>query len=135
MRQPYFVDIVQNVFARFVVVLTVALQDFMTAWRIFERHERCIGLLLFADPIGSAFCLLCKEILRVRGVKLYKTPITPTPNHAEQSSHAFKIQLSDKNSPRPLLKIKPKTYLHHNIHSPTSPHANLLSLNRRLSFF
>ena len=28
---------------------------------------------------------------------------------------------------RPLLKIKPKTYLHHNIQSPTSPHANLLS--------
>ena len=47
--KPYFVDIVQNVFARFVVVLTVALQDFMVAERVFERNERCIGLLLFAD--------------------------------------------------------------------------------------
>lgn len=44
-----------------------------------------------------------------------------------QKSHAFKIQLSQKLDPHPLMKIKPKTYLHHNIHSQTSPHANLLS--------
>ena len=54
-RQPNFVDIVQNVFARFVVVLTVALQDFMVAERVFERNERCIGLLLFADKEDERF--------------------------------------------------------------------------------
>ena len=41
-RQPDFVDLMKNIIARLVVVLTVALQDFMTAWRIFERHERNI---------------------------------------------------------------------------------------------
>lgn len=54
-RQPYFVDVVQNVFARFVVVLTVALQDFMVAKRVFERNERRIGLLLFADKEDERF--------------------------------------------------------------------------------
>ena len=34
--KPYFVDIVQNVFARFVVVLTVALQDFKS----FEKKAK-----------------------------------------------------------------------------------------------
>ena len=53
--KPYFVDIVRNVFARFVVVLTVALQDFMVAERVFERNERCIGLLLFADKEDERF--------------------------------------------------------------------------------
>ena len=36
--KPYFVDIVQNVFAR-----------------VFERNERCIGLLLFADKEDERF--------------------------------------------------------------------------------
>ena len=53
--KPYFVDVVQNVFARFVVVFSVALQDFMVAERVFERNERCIGLLLFADEEYKRF--------------------------------------------------------------------------------
>ena len=47
-RQPYFVNVMQDIFARLVVVLTVALQDFMVAERVFERNERCIGLFLCA---------------------------------------------------------------------------------------
>ena len=41
-RQPDFVDIMQNILARLMVVLAVALQDFVTARRVFERHERNI---------------------------------------------------------------------------------------------
>ena len=48
-RQPDFVDIVQNVFARLMVVFAVALQDFVTARRVFERHERDIRAVLCAD--------------------------------------------------------------------------------------
>ena len=41
-RQPDFVDIMQNILARLMVVLAVALQDFVTARQVFERHERNI---------------------------------------------------------------------------------------------
>ena len=45
----------KNIIAWFVVVFAVALQDFVTARRVFERHERCIGLLLFADKEDERF--------------------------------------------------------------------------------
>lgn len=45
----------QNVLARFVVVLSVALQDFMVAKRVFERNERCIGLFLCANEEYKRF--------------------------------------------------------------------------------
>ena len=48
-RQPDFVDIMQNILARLMVVLAVALQDFVTARRVFERHERNIRAVLCAD--------------------------------------------------------------------------------------
>ena len=48
-RQPDFVYIVQNILARFVVVFAVALQDFVIARRIFERHERYIRAVLCTD--------------------------------------------------------------------------------------
>ena len=54
-RQPYFVDIVQNVLARLMVVFAVALQDFVTARRVFERHERNIRAILCADEEDERF--------------------------------------------------------------------------------
>ena len=54
-RQPDFVDIVQNVFARLMVVFAVALQDFVTARRVFERHERYIRAFLCADEEDERF--------------------------------------------------------------------------------
>ena len=54
-RQPDFVDIVQNVFARLMVVFAIALQDFVTARRVFERHERNIRAILCADEEDERF--------------------------------------------------------------------------------
>ena len=54
-RQPDFVDIVQNILARLMVVLAVALQDFVTARRVFERHERNIRAFLCTDEKDERF--------------------------------------------------------------------------------
>ena len=54
-RQPDFVDIVQNGFARLMVVFAVTLQDFVTARRVFERHERYIRAILCADKEDERF--------------------------------------------------------------------------------
>ena len=54
-RQPDFIDVVQNVVARFVVVFSVALQNFVVAERIFERHKRGIRLLLCTDKEDKRF--------------------------------------------------------------------------------
>ena len=45
----------QYVFARFVVVFSVTLQDFVTARRVFERHERNIRAVLCADKEDERF--------------------------------------------------------------------------------
>ena len=54
-RQPDFVDIVQNGFARLMVVFAVTLQDFVTARRVFERHERYIRAVFCADEEDERF--------------------------------------------------------------------------------
>ena len=54
-RQPDFVDIVQNILARLMVVFAVTLQDFVTARRVFERHERYIRAVLCADEEDERF--------------------------------------------------------------------------------
>ena len=54
-RQPDFVDIVQNILARLMVVFAVALQDFVTARRVFERHERNIRAFLCSDEEDERF--------------------------------------------------------------------------------
>ena len=48
-RQPNVVDVVQNIFARLMVVFAIALQDFVTARRVFERHERNIRAFFCAN--------------------------------------------------------------------------------------
>lgn len=50
-----FVDVMQNIFARFVVVCTVALQDFVIAERVFQRYEWRIRLLFCADEENERF--------------------------------------------------------------------------------
>ena len=54
-RQPDFVDIMQNILARLMVVLAVALQDFVTARRVFERHERNIRAFFCTDKEDERF--------------------------------------------------------------------------------
>ena len=54
-RQPNLVDMVQDILARLVVMLTVALQNFVVAERVFERHERSIRLFLCADKEDERF--------------------------------------------------------------------------------
>ena len=54
-RQPNVVDVVQNIFARLMVVFAIALQDFVTARRVFERHERNIRAFLCADEEDERF--------------------------------------------------------------------------------
>ena len=45
----------KNIFVRLVVVFAVALQDFVTARRVFERHERNIRAILCADEEDERF--------------------------------------------------------------------------------
>ena len=45
----------KNVLARLMVVFAVALQDFVTARRVFERHERNIRAILCADEEDERF--------------------------------------------------------------------------------
>ena len=54
-RQPNFVDVVQNVFARFMIILSVALQDLVRLQRIFERHKRNIWAFLCANKEDERF--------------------------------------------------------------------------------
>ena len=54
-RQPNFVDVVQDILARFMVVLSITLQDFVTVRRVFERHEQSIRLFLCADKEDERF--------------------------------------------------------------------------------
>ena len=54
-RQPDFVDIVQNILARLMVVFAVTLQDFVTAGRVFKRHERYIRAVFCADEEDERF--------------------------------------------------------------------------------
>ena len=54
-RQPDFVDIMQNIIARLMVVFAVALQDFVTARRVFERHKRNIRTFLCANEEDERF--------------------------------------------------------------------------------
>lgn len=42
-----------------------------------------------ADPIGSAFCLLCKEILRVRGVIFCKNTHYSNPKSCRAGQHLY----------------------------------------------
>lgn len=80
-RQPDFVDIVQNILARLMVVLAVALQDFVTARRVFERHERNIRAFLCSDEEDERFFA-------------DKTLVVVHPSHAMMQRFSFTDKVS-----------------------------------------